>query len=369
MDTGKVDAKQRRVFKNDKGRTHVVQSGKKVYVKKMFTPKASPATLTPKSTDWCAKWRLTPLVNPVTGRKIKQGGPVYVKLEKKCTSREIPKEVKQVVSEIPKETKRVALEISKDAKQIVKLPDKLGCASRGVGQRSSTCWFNSALNGFVLGSMTSNILLQDIKRLDPEQLKDVRKATHTDTCPLSLTRKYVYSYLLKLHENKYRPLIQNEGVKFLKRNFTPGKLPEKVTKGKIGYFPMKAIEQLLSRCFGPESFKTMEMIDFRKASDADGKRFVVCSEVYTIWLAKPSVENYKLSHMVYAIKTTTGGYHASVAFVCDGERYLYDSNKEDVLKLDWTNKKNRDALMNYSTVGSVKPKELFGVQYALYVKE
>jgi hypothetical protein len=132
---------------------------------------------------------------------------------------------------------------------------------------------------------------------------------------------------------------------------------------------MKAIEQLLSRCFGPESFKTMEMIDFRKASDADGKKFVVCSEVFTIWLAKPSVDNYKLSHMVYAIKTTTGGYHASTAFICDGERYLYDSNKENVLKLDWTNKKNRDALMNYSTTSSFKAKELFGVQYALYVKE
>ncbi|AGE52499.1 PBCV-specific basic adaptor domain-containing protein [Paramecium bursaria Chlorella virus CvsA1] len=40
VNTGKVDAKKRKVFKNSKGRTHVKQDGKKVYVKKLFTPKA-----------------------------------------------------------------------------------------------------------------------------------------------------------------------------------------------------------------------------------------------------------------------------------------------------------------------------------------
>jgi hypothetical protein len=39
VNTGKVDAKKRKVFKNSKGRTHVRQNGKKVYVKKLFTPK------------------------------------------------------------------------------------------------------------------------------------------------------------------------------------------------------------------------------------------------------------------------------------------------------------------------------------------
>jgi hypothetical protein len=38
-DTGKIDAKKRKVFKNSKGRTYVKQNGKKVYVKKLFTPK------------------------------------------------------------------------------------------------------------------------------------------------------------------------------------------------------------------------------------------------------------------------------------------------------------------------------------------
>ncbi|ABU43869.1 PBCV-specific basic adaptor domain-containing protein [Paramecium bursaria Chlorella virus NY2B] len=40
VNTGKVNAKKRKVFKNSKGRTHVRQNGKKIYVKKLFTPKA-----------------------------------------------------------------------------------------------------------------------------------------------------------------------------------------------------------------------------------------------------------------------------------------------------------------------------------------
>jgi hypothetical protein len=38
-ETGKVDAKKRKVLKNAKNRTYVKEGGKKVYVKKLFTPK------------------------------------------------------------------------------------------------------------------------------------------------------------------------------------------------------------------------------------------------------------------------------------------------------------------------------------------
>jgi len=39
INTEKVDAKKRKVFRNSKGRTYVKQDGKKVFVKKLFTPK------------------------------------------------------------------------------------------------------------------------------------------------------------------------------------------------------------------------------------------------------------------------------------------------------------------------------------------
>ena len=39
INTQKVNAKKRKVFRDTKGRTFVKQDGKKVYVKKLFTPK------------------------------------------------------------------------------------------------------------------------------------------------------------------------------------------------------------------------------------------------------------------------------------------------------------------------------------------
>jgi hypothetical protein len=39
INTEKVDAKKRKVFRDSKGRTYVKQGDKKVYVKKLFTPK------------------------------------------------------------------------------------------------------------------------------------------------------------------------------------------------------------------------------------------------------------------------------------------------------------------------------------------
>ncbi|AGE52733.1 PBCV-specific basic adaptor domain-containing protein [Paramecium bursaria Chlorella virus CZ-2] len=51
IDTGKIDAKKRKVFKDSKGRTYVkdAATAKKIYVKKLFTPKANPLGAGPTS--------------------------------------------------------------------------------------------------------------------------------------------------------------------------------------------------------------------------------------------------------------------------------------------------------------------------------
>ena len=38
INTEKRDSKKRKVFRDSKGRTYVIQGDKKVYVKKLFTP-------------------------------------------------------------------------------------------------------------------------------------------------------------------------------------------------------------------------------------------------------------------------------------------------------------------------------------------
>ncbi|ABU44343.1 hypothetical protein AR158_C798R [Paramecium bursaria Chlorella virus AR158] len=364
METGKVNAKKRKVFKDEKGRTHVVQDGKKVYVKKLFTPKVSPKVaslesrgLSPKASDLCAKWKTNPLVNPATGRKIKKDGPVYKKIQQKCSVSTVPIEPISK-SMVTKPTR---------GKQII-LPDTFGCAPRGVGQRSSTCWFNAPLNGIVMGTATSSILLEDMRKLSQDEIKELKKVDQTDACPLQLTKKYVYSYALRIHSPNYKPRAVNEGVHLVKRFFTPGRLTEDVTKGKRGFQPEQAIDQLLTRCFGPDSYEKMSGYEFEFEPGAT-KKFVVVSDIPTIWMIKLRIKNYRLSHVVYAMKLKTGSYHVATAFVCNGEKYVYDSNQKNVLKIDWSNRKNRESLIKYSTYRKFDVSELYGIRYALYVRD
>ncbi|AGE60211.1 PBCV-specific basic adaptor domain-containing protein [Acanthocystis turfacea Chlorella virus WI0606] len=76
-ETGKVDAKQRPVFKNSKGRTYVKADGKKVYVKKLFTPKT--AFFTPKDSPKVAP-EVVPSSNLTPGSK--ETGKVNAKARK-----------------------------------------------------------------------------------------------------------------------------------------------------------------------------------------------------------------------------------------------------------------------------------------------
>lgn len=76
-ETGKVDAKQRPVFKNSKGRTYVKADGKKVYVKKLFTPKT--AFFTPKESPKVAP-EVVPSSNLTPGSK--ETGKVNAKSRK-----------------------------------------------------------------------------------------------------------------------------------------------------------------------------------------------------------------------------------------------------------------------------------------------
>ena len=94
INTEKVDAKKRKVFRNSKGRTYVKQGDKKVFVKKLFTPKRnSPARevviKTPKPTKVNSAPAGSPAINTekVNAKKRKvfrdSKGRTYVKQDGK----------------------------------------------------------------------------------------------------------------------------------------------------------------------------------------------------------------------------------------------------------------------------------------------
>ena len=53
----------------------------------------------------CQKWEANKLVNPITGRKIKENGPTYNKLMKQCNRLKLGKVKPKPLQPSPKKTK------------------------------------------------------------------------------------------------------------------------------------------------------------------------------------------------------------------------------------------------------------------------
>jgi hypothetical protein len=68
--------------------------------------------------------------------------------------------------------------------------------------------------------------------------------------------------------------------------------------------------------------------------------------------------------MVYGVYYTKLGPHAAAAYVCGGKKYIYDSNSNRRLEVDWSDPTNRKEILKYSYAD-----DFSFVSYALYVRE
>ncbi|AGE56260.1 PBCV-specific basic adaptor domain-containing protein [Paramecium bursaria Chlorella virus NE-JV-1] len=360
-DTGKIDAKQRRVFVDTKKRTYVKQGDKKVYVKKLFTPKADMSVVVATSptadTGKVNAKKRRVFVDTKKRTYVKQGDKkVYVK--KLFTPKVSPVIVR------PTERTRKAPAPKKIVDWRSMVPERFFCASRGLGQKTSTCWFNSALNGLVLSSATSKMILEDMRKLTKRQIAELSNMNISDSCPKELSKKFVYAYALKIHDEFLQNRDKNESKNLVDKMFTPGKLSSPVARGEKGHFAIDAIHQLLRRVFPNAKQRAIGMLEEAKRISSD-TTFVIFDTI----LKKPSEiptyigEDFKLSHLVYILEKDSG-LHAVVAYNCDRERSVYDSNNRTKLDVNWSVKNNEKALLAYSNA-----KNIHSIAYALYVKE
>jgi hypothetical protein len=98
-----------------------------------------------------------------------------------------------------------------------------------------TCWFNATLNGFVLGEATAKMLYDKIKLLSSSEIVALAKDFPTDSCPITLSRKYVFHYFIKIHSDS--PVIGKKGnisVDLINKMFTPKALASPIAKGRAG---------------------------------------------------------------------------------------------------------------------------------------
>ena len=325
VNTEKVDAKGRKVFKDSKGRTHVKQDGKKVYVKKLFTPTRPAAPV-------------VPAVNP---RERPRKAP--------------PRKLLQ-----PSIVPRVSADCGTEA---------------GLRQVSMTCWFNATLNGFVLGEATAKMIFDKIKLLSSSEIVSLAKDFPTDSCPITLSRKYVFHYFMKIHSDSPVGGKGNVSVDLINKIFTPTALASPIAKGRAGGYPIDAARQILGKVFNigetglmrkwetvcPNSFRNHTMIYTDGPSVPDK---ITLDSHPMIIRTKDGKTTFGLSHMVYVVERKNLGNHAVAAYVCGGKRYLYDSNRSRRMEVNWSDPENREEILEYS--GAIK---YIVVSYCLYVRE
>ncbi|AGE50762.1 PBCV-specific basic adaptor domain-containing protein [Paramecium bursaria Chlorella virus CVB-1] len=378
IETGKIDAKKRKVFKDSKGRTYVKEGSKKIYVKKLFTPErpVTPVILKSPVAD-------TGKINSKERRVLKDTkGRTYVKEgDKKVYVRKLftPKvnRIAPVVrdesrSRKTKEPRKLLVFRKKVATIPIvdwrsMLPEKFLCASRGLRQKTSTCWFNSALNGLVLSSASSKLLLEDMRRsLSKEEIRELSDMKVSDVCPKELSKKFVYAYALKIHDEFLQNKNKNESKNLVDKMFTPKALPTPVAQGKKGYYAIDAIHQLLRRVFPNKGRATIGMLEEAKRISNDTEFLVYDTVITKLHDIPPTIAGkFRLSHISYIVNLErTGEFHAVTAYICGRQKSIYDSNRMGRLDINWEVARNRKSILQYS--GASK---LHSIAYALYIKE
>jgi hypothetical protein len=312
--TGKVNENQRPVFRNSKGRTYAMHGDKKVYVTNLYTPFTPP--------------RPSNSPKPFKGHE-------------------------NILSTI-----------------------KLGCSTTaGLAQTMGTCWFNATLNGFILGEATAQMIFDQIKQLRSSEIDALIKDFPTDSCPLTLSRKYVYHYFLKIHGGiRQIGTKGNAAVDLMNKLFTPKALPKKIVKGKKGGQPGVGALKILAKVFPngttgvlldwesvcPNNFSKYRMV-YRSGPEI--KKWAPLDTQPLSIKTKDGKTKFNLTHMVYGVYYTKVGPHAAAAYVCGGKKYIYDSNTHWRKEIDWSNPEARKEILAYSYA-----EDFSFVSYALYVR-
>ena len=332
--TGKVNAKKRQVFKDSKDRTYVKQDGKKVYVKKLFTPQ--------------------------------RAQPPVINTEKQAV--------------IPRESpiKTMPVTIPYVPKPYILSRIKMDCSTpAGLSQTLNTCWFNASLNGFILAEATAKMIFDKIKLLSSTEIAALAKDFPTDSCPITLSRKYVFHYFLKIHSGTPITGIKgNISIDLINKMFTPKALSTPSARGDVGAQPTEAVKRILAKVFTPgetgtvrnwetvcpNEFSKYTMV-YREGSYSQKRQWLTPDAHPLVIKTVDGKTKFNLSHMVYVINRRIGA-HAVVAYVCGGKKYLYDSNKRQNLEVDWSKPKNRKEILAYSGAAN-----FVYVSYTLYVRE
>jgi len=345
MDTGKVNSKGKKVLISPKGATYVIEGGKKKYVK--ITAPRKPIVAV-------AGAKLSPKLPANPWKKLPSAKALSPKLSPKLPSNPWKK--------LP------TANLTKTSGSL-----QVSCSTTGLSQISSTCWFNSALNGVVLASKTARMLIEKIDKMSKAERAALENLQIDELCPKEMGKKYVLAYAYRILSNRKQRADKNESLDLVGKMFTPGRLPTPVATGRAGYYPVDAIKQILSRVF-PE--KRLEEIRTRDPETgikvSKGVTFVLLPAYkektpadWPLSFTTSLNRTFELSHCTYMTDLTDGGQHGVVAYACGKKRFVFDSNTKKPLEINWHDRSSTIDLLDYSD--SRKFFEGGWSSYALYV--
>lgn len=238
------------------------------------------------------------------------------------------------------------------------------CSKGKILQLQNTCWFNSILNGILLGRGLKNLLFTKLHdKYKTDQLEGLDKLLDThlqgDSCPINVN-ELLYAVIKRAFERndhividelqytklnaKQQNIIRNmsNAVKYSKQKQPENKL------GKPEFNIYDGLERILKSLFekGQYFMYTFTSMYIDSLKDELTKQKEKPEVLVLCWLSKgyerfkihQKIEDYELD---FAILHGVGvsdseSNHSICGFICNGEPYVYDSNNV-FAKSDWIN--------------------------------
>jgi hypothetical protein len=202
----------------------------------------------------------------------------------------------------------------------------------GRMQNKGTCWFHAILNIFLLSSVGRKMLREQLKLYTKDHtLLNIHN--NSNACPMrgTINKQYFWSYVkYKLANIKSGKASRDNlvGENHLIRNLNIRKENESTRGGFV-----MDIKKFIMTVF-PDNDMGIAKITKQGDDINKWKGFGLYStsgnKVFGAWISLSWLKNNKVLHG-----------HAICGFICNNERYIYDSNSLRSYKVDWIKEPGR----------------------------
>lgn len=275
------------------------------------------------------------ILNPITNRCVKRDGVIGKKF---LAAMQLKPETPKQESPKPETPKSVKSQSPKHETPLIKLSNKeitMKCLRKGLKQITGTCFFNSALNGFILsqnGSKHFKQVYDDLSNDEKKELIDI----DLNTCPLNLKKMYVLKYMSQFF-NEIEPLFsynkQNHAELLIEKLLTPG---NKI----LQMYPIESMTKILSSCFDKSEYsiynKTEVIMNMPKLTD----KFCIYYYDKNILMPIPAIPEkvgkLSLDNCCIYMNFSKGDPHVISGYKCNKKEYIYDSNMNHAVQVTWS---------------------------------